>query len=65
MGRHPRQHTQQDALFGPFAVRQELEIHEGRIEAQIHRLNQLDNVSGASDARIVRSSRKFITTFVS
>ena len=29
----PWQHTQQDALFGPFAVRQELEIHEGRMEA--------------------------------
>ena len=51
----PWQHTQQDALFGPFAVRQELEIHEGRMEATdaFTRLNQLDTVSGAtSDARI-------------
>ncbi|MDP7067147.1 MAG: indolepyruvate ferredoxin oxidoreductase family protein [Acidimicrobiales bacterium] len=51
----PWQHTQQDALFGPFAVRQELEIHEGRMEATdaFTRLNSLDTVSGAtSDARI-------------
>ena len=51
----PWQHTQQDALFSPFAVRQELEIHEGRMEATdaFTRLNQLDTVSGAtSDARI-------------
>ena len=51
----PWQHTQQDALFGPFAVRQELEIHEGRLEATdaFIRLNQLNTTSGAtSDARI-------------
>lgn len=29
----PWKHTQQDALFGPNAVRMELEIHEGRMEA--------------------------------
>ena len=51
----PWQHTQQDSLFGPFAVRQELEIHEGRMEATdaFTRLNSLDLVGGAtSDARI-------------
>ena len=51
----PWQHTQQDSLFGPFAVRQELEIHEGRMEATdaFTRLNNLDLVSGAtSDARL-------------
>jgi indolepyruvate ferredoxin oxidoreductase len=51
----PWQHTQQDSLFGPLAVRQELEIHEGRLEATdafIH-LNRLNTTSGAtSDARI-------------
>jgi indolepyruvate ferredoxin oxidoreductase len=29
----PWKHSQQDALFGPNAVRMELEIHEGRMEA--------------------------------
>ena len=29
----PWQHTQEDGLYGPNAVRMELEIHEGRIEA--------------------------------
>ncbi|HAY66259.1 MAG TPA: indolepyruvate ferredoxin oxidoreductase, partial [Acidimicrobiaceae bacterium] len=51
----PWQHTQQDALFGPFAVRQELEIHEGRLEATdaFTRLNKLDITGGAaSDAKI-------------
>ena len=51
----PWQHTQQDALFGPLAVRQELEIHEGRLEATdaFTRLNKLDITSGAaSDAKI-------------
>ena len=51
----PWQHTQQDSLFGPLAVRQELEIHEGRMEATdaFTRLNKLDLVTGAtSDARL-------------
>ena len=51
----PWKHTQQDSLFGPFAVRQELEIHEGRMEATdaFTRLNNLDIVSGAtSDAQL-------------
>ena len=51
----PWAHTQQDALVGPNAVRQELEIHEGRLVAAeaFIRLNKLNKSTvPTSDAKI-------------
>ncbi len=51
----PWAHTQQDALFGPNAVRMELEIHEGRIVAvdEFVKANQLNRQTvPARDAKI-------------
>ena len=51
----PWKHTQQDALFGPNAVRMELEIHEGRMEAaeRFIALNNLNRQTVAtSDAKV-------------
>lgn len=46
----PWAHTQQDSLFGPNAVRMELEIHEGRMEAveAFSVLNQLNRQTVAT-----------------
>ncbi len=51
----PWKHTQQDALFGPNAVRMELEIHEGRMEAvdRFVALNKLNHQTvETSDAKV-------------
>ncbi len=51
----PWKHTQQDALFGPNAVRMELEIHEGRMEAAERFIahNRLNHQTvTASDAKV-------------
>ncbi len=51
----PWTHTQEDALFGPNAVRMELEIHEGRLEA-VDRFvahNRLNRITvDAPDAKV-------------
>ena len=52
---NPWAHTQQDALFGPNAVRMELEIHEGRMVAvdEFVAANRLNKVTvSARDAKI-------------